>query len=388
MFRYGKWLLVLTAGLVLGWFGNQYWPGFREIGSIADKDSQFPVEQGYWKNGEPPGKSSPSSQKITISMLLDIHQYELAIQIFQGHETDESRKHARADIVSHLEVLLKEGDYPHLGRLLTLYLYQEYRDIDALLIQAELYRLQKDYIKAIDTLYSARSYEYRQPQIAYIDAQIRKVVAEYDTQLQAADDYHQLAVLYENLVYLARDNPQNVIKPAKAQLALNRHGEVWQTLNLVAADPRVSDEVNRLIAEMDNAVTYSDSAPAVIPLIRQGNHFIVEAQINNAGPIRLMLDTGASMTVVRSDILHAAGVAMAGNAPLRRFTTANGETEGPVYRVDSLSLGDQRVKNIDIAVLDLSGLSGADGLLGMDYLKHFKIYIDQAGQELRLSKPR
>jgi len=67
------------------------------------------------------------------------------------------------------------------------------------------------------------------------------------------------------------------------------------------------------------------------------------------------------------------------------FNTANGRVRAPVYVLESLSVGDWKVSNLEIGVLDLSGGSAIDGLLGMNFLKHFQFFIDQNEALLRLS---
>jgi predicted aspartyl protease len=91
------------------------------------------------------------------------------------------------------------------------------------------------------------------------------------------------------------------------------------------------------------------------------------------------------MTVLRDDILLAAGIFKPARPSLQLFSTANGLVEGAVYRLDNLSIGDQNVANIEVAALGLASLHSADGLLGMNFLKHFKFFIDQSKPELRLS---
>ena len=131
----------------------------------------------------------------------------------------------------------------------------------------------------------------------------------------------------------------------------------------------------------------TQSGPAAVPLIRSGEHFVVEARINGVEPVRLLIDTGASMTVVRNEVLSAAGVVTAVDDPLRYFNTANGVVAGTVYRLDSLTVGEQQVQNLEIAGMDFPVADEVDGLLGMNYLKHFRFFIDQGKQELRLSEP-
>jgi predicted aspartyl protease len=48
-------------------------------------------------------------------------------------------------------------------------------------------------------------------------------------------------------------------------------------------------------------------------------------------------------------------------------------------------VGDWQVSQIEIGVLDLGGSAGVDGLLGMNFLSHFRFFIDQNEAMLRLS---
>jgi predicted aspartyl protease len=56
-----------------------------------------------------------------------------------------------------------------------------------------------------------------------------------------------------------------------------------------------------------------------------------------------------------------------------------------VYRIDALAVGDWQVRDLDIGVLELGSRGTVDGLLGMDFLQHFRFFIDQNRAELRLS---
>jgi predicted aspartyl protease len=67
------------------------------------------------------------------------------------------------------------------------------------------------------------------------------------------------------------------------------------------------------------------------------------------------------------------------------FSTANGLVQAPVYKLDSLSVGDWHVNHLEIGVLDLDSRSDVDGLLGMNFLNHFQFFIDQNKAVLRLS---
>ena len=68
----------------------------------------------------------------------------------------------------------------------------------------------------------------------------------------------------------------------------------------------------------------------------------------------------------------------------RVFNTANGPVRAPIYIIEALSVGDWYVKQLEIGVLELDGQGHMDGLLGMNFLKHFRFFIDQNESMLRL----
>lgn len=122
-----------------------------------------------------------------------------------------------------------------------------------------------------------------------------------------------------------------------------------------------------------------------IPLIRKGAHFLVDAWFRHRSGVRLMIDTGASTTVISQEAFD--------NLPRRvkreflgnyTVNTANGPVNAPVYRFNTLTVGEYQVEDIAIVVLSLQNLE-ADGLLGMNFLNQFRFHIDQVNSRLLLS---
>jgi clan AA aspartic protease (TIGR02281 family) len=109
--------------------------------------------------------------------------------------------------------------------------------------------------------------------------------------------------------------------------------------------------------------------------------------MNRDDQLNLIIDTGASMTTLTSESfarINHAGFRYIGS---RLFNTANGLTQGKVYRVESISLGEISIENLEIAVLDYGSAEGVDGLLGMNVLRNFRFEIDQ-DKELLYLRPR
>jgi clan AA aspartic protease (TIGR02281 family) len=123
---------------------------------------------------------------------------------------------------------------------------------------------------------------------------------------------------------------------------------------------------------------------AGVPLLRSGSHFLVEARPGGSQPARLLIDTGASLTMLTPEALERTAAGARATGRTGTFTTANGRIRAPIYRLDRLVVGDWQVTDLEVGVLDLDD-RGVDGLLGMNFLRHFRFFIDQDAARLRLS---
>lgn len=130
---------------------------------------------------------------------------------------------------------------------------------------------------------------------------------------------------------------------------------------------------------------------SVIPFILKGEHVIVvPVKINNSNKqYRFMLDTGA-LTVVSKK------VAMELNLPTGVEITARDSTGGTkpmqLINLDLLQLGGMVVAKSAAGILDFSEFGGnlkspkmdIDGLLGSNFLRHFKVTLDYKNKKLYL----
>lgn len=105
-----------------------------------------------------------------------------------------------------------------------------------------------------------------------------------------------------------------------------------------------------------------------------GQPIMVTARINAAGTARLMLDTGASRTVINPAVLQALGVSYrdARRGSIRGVT---GEAEVLAVRVESVDVSGAAHGPLMVVAHD-TGFALGDGLLGRDFLDHFTVTID------------
>ncbi len=105
-----------------------------------------------------------------------------------------------------------------------------------------------------------------------------------------------------------------------------------------------------------------------------GSPILVSAKINGAGPITLLLDTGADKTLIAPLALWRLGISTR-NAPRGEIAGITGKTVADVIQVDSVEIGEARVGQLIIIAYDTE-FKNADGLLGRDFLDQFKVTID------------
>ena len=108
-----------------------------------------------------------------------------------------------------------------------------------------------------------------------------------------------------------------------------------------------------------------------------GRPIAVTATINGRKPVRLMLDTGADGTVIRPSALIGLGISYrdAPRVPIRGVT---GTSSAYVVVLESLEVGGARVGPLRVVSHDAEIGESPDGLLGRDFLNHFRVTIDNA----------
>ena len=118
-----------------------------------------------------------------------------------------------------------------------------------------------------------------------------------------------------------------------------------------------------------------------VPLKKIGEHFIIEVKINNT-PLSLLLDTGATLTLVNETKLPSSLHILKDNIILN---TAGGEINAQLHEAETLSVGDIELEKFQIVSSSFEQKE-ADGLLGMNFFKQFRFKIDQEKSILYLSK--
>ncbi len=114
-----------------------------------------------------------------------------------------------------------------------------------------------------------------------------------------------------------------------------------------------------------------------------GKPIHLTARINGAASVRLILDTGADMTVITPRALVAAGVSTRTASAAGRIRGATGDAAVDAYDIESLQVGNAKVGKMLVVSHDVN-FADTDGLLGRDFLDQFKVTIDNAAGQVTL----
>ncbi len=161
-----------------------------------------------------------------------------------------------------------------------------------------------------------------------------------------------------------------------------RYGEALANLeHALQLDPSLTSDLRSMLATARQRA--GTPARTLAPVHTTGSIMFVDVRINGT-PAQFILDTGASYTVISSGLARAIGVTDLSSGPQVSLRTANGVVTAPLVTLASVDLNGATVRNVQAAVLD--SLGSFDGLLGLSFLSHFNIEIDQAAGELVLDR--
>jgi predicted aspartyl protease len=112
-------------------------------------------------------------------------------------------------------------------------------------------------------------------------------------------------------------------------------------------------------------------------------HLTVDVRIDDRGPYRFVVDTGADRTVLATDVAAELGLLFGERVVLEGVVRA---VEAQAVRIRELSFGSIRCRHLVVPTLPRSTL-GADGYLGLDTLDGHRVTFDFKNHTLQVSEP-
>lgn len=220
-----------------------------------------------------------------------------------------------------------------------------------------------------------------------IYSKIQKRIQAYTEHLKKQDMRQELLAFFLFLQILEPNDPQYAIRVGIAYMALGDYQSA--SLSVFAHRDNLfwGEEARQIIraATQQSSTIKNHGHDTVVPLLAQNNGFLVDARLNDETNVRLMLDTGATRTVVNRDFLESSDVLVTLSNEQQKLLTANGPILASLVIFNNITLHDRRITDLKVAVLDDSPFVGFDGLLGMDFLGNYRFSIEPDKKRLILS---
>jgi len=134
-----------------------------------------------------------------------------------------------------------------------------------------------------------------------------------------------------------------------------------------------------------DATTARVSSTNAVPVeIEDDDHVVVRGALNGH-ELRLVLDTGASHVVVSPAVAAAAGIQKEAKVRFGGFGNERGFARRGV--ADSVAVGPATAERVPVAVAPMPPVVGADGLLGLSFLRQFTFRLDYDQKLVSFASP-
>lgn len=126
----------------------------------------------------------------------------------------------------------------------------------------------------------------------------------------------------------------------------------------------------------------------LIPFLTQRVLPTVLVIINEDGRFALVVDSGAQRMIISRTTAARLGLNLDSPLRLQRLEGVGQTAPVPVIRLERVRVGGSSVANLEASVLDLPPVLQADELLGLNFLRRFRVTFDFEARTLILREPR
>ena len=126
----------------------------------------------------------------------------------------------------------------------------------------------------------------------------------------------------------------------------------------------------------------SEPQGITVDIRRKGELLFSEVVLNGATKKYLIVDTGASFTLINRLTAKELGITEDENTPYIRAASVSGVISVPLVTLRSVRVGDAEVENVETVIYPMA--ASGDGLLGNSFLNKFKVVIDSNNGKMTL----
>lgn len=376
----------LLIGGSVGWWGRDHWeegvrlPESSAIEVVKAEPRQAPLLAGNVSLG------STSTFQLNKQLILSPQFIDLTALFKSGMEAQEVVKLDQELLAYASNLLAPKKLSDDVERQLMILSQIEAIQAQVLILLVKYYNFTVQYPLAIDVLYQLRRLSHFDEDYAELTQKIKKTAASEVQRLMHANQKDKVVSFYEHLLVMAPDNYELQMEFAAFEYEQRHYENALKLLNVLIYHPELDEQALSLLQKTQRQLGRQLNDELLVSLDKRGEQYIVNAMINHHEPVKLMIDTGASMTILSPEVMRSLGVGERDIVRYVSFSTANGVINAPVIHLEELSILNYTLVDIQAGVLPSFPVNGIDGLLGMNFLSEFSFFIDQENATLLLTR--
>ena len=325
-----------------------------------------------------------------LRALLKQSKFEAAVEVIDDAYTQASVAELEQfkQLIANYASMLAQADQVTAALILLAAYCEKYDDADIWTQFAHLAEQSKNWSLALSAYSRVAGLEHRPDAMDSAISGLVRVASNIRAELERRGDQIGILAHYQSLHKTHPNNSRFMFEVAQSYLRLDDYQSAREYLELLQYDVEFStlaqqkltelnglDESARKLRELQEQQLSSDadaelaSGDIVVPLLPSGNSYVIDVVVNSRN-IRMLLDTGASITAISNKVIR--DLKPADMNQKIQLQTANGTIDAKLFRVKNFSLGPLRFSNVVVAEIDLPPSNQVQGLLGTDVLNQLK----------------
>lgn len=358
--------------IAISWFAGKHFTG-STLPKIEVISSQNVVMENIEKEVVPIVKetlSKPMVEHTTLKMLLEQNHFDDALTFYLKKNTDKNMKLIEAYLAK-----LARSNVSLALEYMNIFL-ENVPQSSVLKLMIKTYISEGNLPKAIELIIQAKENYSSQKEDKRLSTQLREVAIKYIDLLMERKDYAQLISFLEDMIAYDSTDSFYTYRLAQLYMRLEKVEEAGELLEELQYDEVYAQNVKTLLSTI--AKEEEESYEYAIPLQKYGEHYTVNVLLDGMA-FNLILDTGATYIFIDEDKASMLEV-IRDNLVLK---TAGNEISAKLCQASTMQTGNLQLSNIKVTIAPFKR-EGIDGLLGMNFFKQFKFFIDQDANMLYL----
>jgi clan AA aspartic protease (TIGR02281 family) len=381
-------ILALSAGILIGWNFHSF---FTALDAPKILRTDINISQAFSLDiNESNSTTSPSPKiekvvkeetkpiKTSFYSLLHNGLFSDAMALYQEGSYERILFYRTT-----LENYFKEENSTNQDK--TLRELKEYIEIDpdngeSQLFLAQIYKERKEYKASIKLLHELIEHNTKVDNDVVYTALVDTSRLYIDS-LKESKSYEEIQKFLEGQIQLGTQSSFFALALAEHHIFMQSLSTATILLKEIEFDEEYGERAKELLNKIEKNETNKEEYSYKIPLSKEGSHFTVEITIDDI-PLILLLDTGASLTLINEEKVPSSLSIINDNVMLK---TAGGEVSAQLKMAQSFKVGNIELQDFKVTTSSFEQ-DKADGLLGMNFFQKFKFKIDQDKNLLYLSE--